>query len=89
MQPIEPKERRDLVSTWWTSAATLNEIKASSGNDMARVNAVKTLEQLKDGIVDETGGGVTRLVVQIVDVAGEVTKTIGAQPACAVDRHHS
>jgi hypothetical protein len=65
-----------------TNPATLNEIKATSGNDMARVNAVKALEQLKDGVVEETGG-VTRhtpgLIVQIINVDGSV-QTIGPPP---------
>jgi hypothetical protein len=67
-----------------TNPATLNEIKPPSGNDVARVNAVKALEQRKDGVVEEIGSSVTRhapgLVVQIVHVTGEVTQTIGAQP---------
>jgi hypothetical protein len=72
-----------------TNPTTLAEIKASSGNDMARVNAVKALEQLKDGVTEETGGGVTRhapgLVVQIINSAGDVERTIGGPPAPMID----
>jgi hypothetical protein len=71
-----------------TNPATLAEIKASSGNDMARVNAVKALEQIKSGVVEETGviAKQTPGLVIVIEKAGQPDRIIAPpMPASMID----
>jgi hypothetical protein len=66
------------------NAAALAKVRAESDNGMAVTAACRQLEAMRQTVAEETGNGVPRmqpgLVVQIVNVAGEVTQTIGPPP---------
>jgi hypothetical protein len=70
------------------NAAALAKVRAESDNGMAVAAAVRQLEAMRQTVAEETGGGVPRmapgLVVQIVNVAGEVTQTIGPPPPAPI-----
>jgi hypothetical protein len=65
--------------------AALKEIRDSSKNAMARVAAIRQAEMMKENLDNPASGMLQQrhapgLVVQLVNVAGEVTQTIGGQP---------
>jgi hypothetical protein len=75
------------------NAAALAKVRAESDNGMAVAAAVRQLEAMRQTVAEETGNGVHRmqpgLVVQIVNVAGEVTQTIAPPlPAPSLQIEH-
>jgi hypothetical protein len=67
------------------STAALTEVRNNSKNGMAVCAAVRTGELLRQSAAEESGSSAPRfapgLVVQIVNVAGEVTQEIGERPS--------
>ena len=80
------EERRLLLESINASnPEALRRIRDTSENAMAAVGAIKTLEAMKEVIDPSAVRAGTHvhspgLVVQIINGAGEVTQTIGAQP---------
>jgi hypothetical protein len=68
--------------------AALKDIRDKSSNSMARVAAVRQAEQMKADLDNPAGALQERpspgLIVQILNVAGEITRTIGPPPAPAL-----
>jgi hypothetical protein len=66
------------------NAAALAAVRLSE-NGMAVAAAVRQLEAMRQTVAEETRGSrgvmMPGLVVQIINGAGEVTRTIGGQPA--------
>jgi hypothetical protein len=77
---IYHEKRAFLDALSVSNPAALKEIRDRSGNDMARVAAIKTSEQMLQTVVEETRGGAQRhmpgLVVVIEGARGAVIQTI-------------
>jgi hypothetical protein len=81
------EKRRLIEEISLGNPAALAEIRSSADNSMARVAAIKTLEQMRtDAVVESGGEHRTRpgLVIVIHSPGGE-TRTIGPQSARMID----
>jgi hypothetical protein len=83
----QAEKRRLIEQISLGNPAALAEIRSSADNSMARVAAIKTLEQMRVEAVVESGGEHRRrpgLIIVITQPGGEA-KTIGPQTAPMIE----
>jgi hypothetical protein len=86
---VAEQRRAQLDAICASNPESLKRIRDTSANDMAAVGAIKTLEQMRVDVVQETGGkpGVTRPGLQIViqQIGGESKVVCGPAERPLID----
>ena len=82
---VNASARIDAVANWWRAQSgddgrVLDQVRSDSGNDTARVAAVRALEEMEKRLDEQTGGrgsGMAPGVTIVFELPGGALKTIG------------